>query len=122
MILIFLGELDFSEAYGAKRKKKMKFDEQDRVRNHALGFYLAFFFGNTTHLGFLTKPTRTERVRQKRCIPYEKVCIHFPRRGKLMSRNYAVIIYIHPSFPEERDVLLLSSSRGNTTKCYLPYY
>lgn len=44
MILIILGELDFSEAYGAKRKKKMKFDEQDRVRDHALGSYLAFFF------------------------------------------------------------------------------
>lgn len=35
-MIIFLGELDFSEAYGAKRKKKMKFDEQKRVRDHAL--------------------------------------------------------------------------------------
>lgn len=35
-MIIFLGELDFSEAYGAKRKMKMKFDEQDRVRDHAL--------------------------------------------------------------------------------------
>lgn len=33
----------------------MKFDEQDRVRDHALGFYLAFFFGNTTHSDFSFK-------------------------------------------------------------------
>lgn len=47
MILIFLGEPDFSEAYGAKRKKKMKHDEQDRVRDHALGFSLAYFCNKT---------------------------------------------------------------------------
>lgn len=68
----------------------MKFDEQDRVRDHALGFYLASFSVIQPTQIFLSKPTRTERARQKWCIPYEKVCIHFPRRGKLMSRNYAV--------------------------------
>lgn len=39
----------------------MKFDEQDRVRNHALGFYLALFFGNTTYadISFKTNANRT---------------------------------------------------------------
>lgn len=46
-MIIFLRELDFSEAYGAKRKKKMKLDEQDRVRDHALGFSLAYFCNKT---------------------------------------------------------------------------
>lgn len=68
-MIIFLGEPDFSEAYGAKRKKKMKLDEQDRVRDHALGFYLAFFLVIQPTQIFLLKPTRTERARQKWCIP-----------------------------------------------------
>lgn len=70
MILIFLGELDFSEAYGAKRKKKMKFDKQDRVRNHAFWFLSGLFLLviQPTQI-FLSKPTRTERARQKWCIP-----------------------------------------------------
>lgn len=39
----------------------MKLDEQDRVRNHARGFYLAFFFGNTTYadISFKTDANRT---------------------------------------------------------------
>lgn len=45
MILIFLvGDLTLARRMARKRKKKMKLDEQDRVRNHALGFSLAFFF------------------------------------------------------------------------------
>lgn len=39
----------------------MKFDEQDRVRDHALGFYLAFFFGNTTHSDFSFFQNRREQ-------------------------------------------------------------
>lgn len=47
----------------------MKFDEQDRVLDHALGFYLAFFLVIQPIQIFLSKPTRTERARQKGCIP-----------------------------------------------------
>lgn len=47
----------------------MKLDEQDRVRDHALGFYLAFFLVIQPTQIFLSKPTRTERARQKWCIP-----------------------------------------------------
>lgn len=73
MILIFLGEPDFSEAYGAKRKKKMKFDEQDRVRDHASWFLSGLFFGNTTHSDFSSKiDANRTRARQKWCIPRKK--------------------------------------------------
>lgn len=69
----------------------MKLDEQDRVRNHAFWFLSGLFFGNTTHSDFSFKNRREQNARAKKgCIPYEKVCIHLPRRGKLMSRNYAV--------------------------------
>lgn len=39
----------------------MKFDEQKRVRNRALGFSLAFFFGKTTYadISFKTDANRT---------------------------------------------------------------
>lgn len=45
----------------------MKFDEQDRVRDHALGFYLAFFFGNTTYADFSLK-TDANRTRAPKIV------------------------------------------------------
>lgn len=66
-MIILLGELDFSEAYGAKRKKKMKFDEQDRVRDHALGFYLAIFLVIQPTQIFLSK-TDANRTRAPKMV------------------------------------------------------